>query len=155
MADTLRKLGELLLSSIPTIIFLAIVWAAYRLIVHRKLEQVLAERRARTAGAMEQARAEIGKAEARTAEYEEQVRLAKSQIFASQEAFRRKVLEERNRGLGDARKQAEAKVKSARADMEKEVAAAKQTLEVQAGVLADQIIATVLPPAAAAGGRRD
>jgi len=153
MADTLRKLGELLLSSIPTIIFLAIVWAAYRLIVHRKLEQVLAERRARTAGAMEQARSEIGKAEARTAEYEEQVRLARSQIFANQEAFRRRILEERNRGLDAARKQAEARVKSARADIEKEVAGAKQTLEVEAAVLAEQIIATVLPPAAAVGGR--
>ena len=44
MNETVRQLGELLLSSIPTIIFLLIVWVAYRMIVHKRLEQVLGER---------------------------------------------------------------------------------------------------------------
>jgi len=56
MEDILREIGELLLSSIPTIIALLIVWTAYRLIVHTRLQQVLAERHTLTEGAIEQAR---------------------------------------------------------------------------------------------------
>jgi hypothetical protein len=44
-------------------------------------------------------------------------------------------------------------VKKARAAMEKDTIGAKAALEQQANVLADQVIATVLKPAAAAGGR--
>jgi hypothetical protein len=42
-------------------------------------------------------------------------------------------------------------VKKARAVLESETAGAKRTLEQQASVLADQVIATVLKPAAAGG----
>ena len=44
-------------------------------------------------------------------------------------------------------------VKQARASLEKDVLAAKTSLEQQANVLADQVIEQVLRPAAAAGGR--
>ena len=86
MDATLRQLGELLLSSIPTIIFLLIVWAAYRLIVHKKLEQVLADRHTQTEGAIQRAQAEIASAEARTSEYEQRLREARSMIYNSQPA---------------------------------------------------------------------
>ena len=70
MDETLRQLGELLLSSIPAIFGLLIVWGAYRLIVYTPLQRVLGERQARTEGAIRQAQAEIASAEQRTAEYE-------------------------------------------------------------------------------------
>jgi hypothetical protein len=44
-------------------------------------------------------------------------------------------------------------VKKARAAMEKDTVGAKAALEQQANVLADQVIARILKPAAAAGGR--
>ena len=44
-------------------------------------------------------------------------------------------------------------VKKARAVLEAETADAKGALEQRASVLADQVIATILKPAAAAGGR--
>jgi F-type H+-transporting ATPase subunit b len=153
MDDTLRQIGELLLASIPTIIALLIVWSAYRLIVHTRLQQVLAERHTRTEGAIEQARVQIAAAEARTAEYEQRVREARAQIYKYLEARRQQILDERNTALVQARKQAEQKIAEARAALEKDVVAAKATLDQQAAMLADQIIATILKPAMAVGGR--
>jgi len=151
--DTLNQLGELLLSSIPAIIGLLIVWAAYGGLVYRPLQKVLAERQARTEGAIQQAQAEIASAEARTAEYEQRVREARTQIYLSQEAQSRRMMQERDAAIGAARKQAEAKVREARAALEKDVLAAKAGLQQQAEILADQIIESVLRPAAVAGGR--
>ena len=64
MEQTLRQLGELLLGSVPTIILLALLYTLYAFLVHRPLMAVLAERRARTQGAMEKARADIAAADA-------------------------------------------------------------------------------------------
>ena len=153
MDDTLRQIGELLLASIPTIIGLLIVWAAYRLIVHTRLQQVLAERHTRTEGAIEEARTQIASAEARTAEYEQRVREARAQIYKYLEARRQQILDERNAALAAARKQAEQMIAQARTALEKDVVGAKGVLDQQAAVLADQIVATILRPAAAVGGR--
>jgi F-type H+-transporting ATPase subunit b len=152
MEDTLREIGELLLSSVPTIIALLIVWTAYRLIVHPRLQQVLAERHTRTEGAMEQARLAISSAEARTAEYELRVREARGQIYKEQQARRQQMLDERQTALTQARQQAQEMVATARAALEKDVVAAKAGLHHQAGQLADQIIGKVLKTAAATGG---
>ena len=52
-----------MLGAAPTMVLLLLV-IAYGLLVRRPLERVLAERRARTTGAVEQARAAISDAEA-------------------------------------------------------------------------------------------
>jgi F-type H+-transporting ATPase subunit b len=153
MDAILRQIGELLVNSIPTIISVLILWIAYRFIVHGKLRQVLEQRHALTEGAMERAQQEIATAEQRTAEYERRVREARSQIFKTQQANRQRVMEERNAALAESRQRAGEMVKKARAVLEAETADAKGSLEQQASLLADQVIATVLKPAAAAGGR--
>lgn len=149
----LRQIGELLVKSIPTIISMLILWTAYTFLVHKKLQQVLAQRHALTEGAIEQAQQEIAIAEKRTAEYEQRVRDARSHIYKTQQANRQRVMDERNAALAESRKNAGEMVKQARAALEKDTIQAKAALEQQANVLADQVIATVLKPAAAAGGR--
>ena len=151
--DTLRQLGELLLASIPTIICLLIVWGAYRTIVQKKLQQVLAERHARTEGAIQQAQEAISRAEARTAEYEQRLREARSQVYKLQEARRRHIMDKRSAALADAHRHADEMVKSARLALENDVKQAKDTLERQAEALAAQIIDSILKPVAAAGSR--
>src|SRR5215472_4373425 len=112
--DTLQQLGELLLTSIPTVAFLLIIWFAYRKLVHKKLEHVLSERHARTEGAMQQAQAAIARAETRTAEYEQRLREAQSEVCRTQDARRRHIMEKRNTALAEARRHAEAMVKHSR-----------------------------------------
>lgn len=153
MTDILRQVGQLLISAIPTAIGLMVVWAGYRFIVHGKLQQVLEQRHALTEGAIQRAQQEIADAEARTAEYEQKVREARTQIYQQQQAYRQRVLEQRNAALAEARRNAGDMVKQARAALEKDVLAAKASLEQQANVLADQVIQQVLRPAAAAGGQ--
>ena len=63
MDETLRQLGGLLLGSIPTIIFFVLLYAIYTVLVHKPLVRVLAERRSKTEGAIEQARKAIALAE--------------------------------------------------------------------------------------------
>jgi F-type H+-transporting ATPase subunit b len=153
MDTVLRQIGELLVNSIPTIIAVLIVWTAYRFIVHGKLRQVLEQRHALTEGAIERAQQEIAVAEKRTAEYEQRVREARSQIYKTQQANRQRVMDERNAALAESRQRAGEMVKKARAILEAETADAKGALVQQASVLADQVIARILKPAAAAGGR--
>jgi F-type H+-transporting ATPase subunit b len=153
MDAILRQIGELLISSIPTILSVLIVWTGYRFLVHGKLKQVLEQRHALTEGAIERAQQEIAIAEKRTAEYEERVREARAAIYKAQQANRQRLMDERNAALAEARKRAGEMVKKARVILETETTEAKATLEQQATVLADQIIAMVLRPAAVAGGR--
>ena len=56
MDETLRQVGGLLFGSIPTIFFFVALYMLYTQVVHKPLLRVLAERRSRTEGAMEQAR---------------------------------------------------------------------------------------------------
>jgi F-type H+-transporting ATPase subunit b len=156
MDETLRQVGNLLLGSVPTIIFFLVLFGLYTLIVHRPLSRVLAERRARTQGAVEKAKADIASAEARTAEYEQKLRDARLALFKAQEARRAKAAQARATVIADARKNAQAQVEHARAALEKDKTAAMSTLQAEAGRLAQEIIRTVLEPAMAttpAGGR--
>src|SRR6201981_462150 len=88
MDETLRQLGGLLLGSIPTVIMLLLLYAVYTEVVHRPLRRVLAERRSKTEGAIEKARADVAAAEARTAEYEQRLRDARVALFKYQESRR-------------------------------------------------------------------
>ena len=66
MDEILGQLGGLLLGSVPTVIFMVLLYGVYTGLVHKPLVKALAERHSRTEGAVERARADIGAAEART-----------------------------------------------------------------------------------------
>src|SRR6185369_14654984 len=153
MDALLRQIGELLLGSVPTIIFVVLLYAIYTSIVHKPLVRVLAERRAKTEGAVEKARADIAAAEARTAEYEQRLREARVAIFKAQEARRQQAMNARAAAVADARAKAQKQVELARAGIQKDKADAQTALMAEAGKLATAIIQTVLRPAAAGGGR--
>jgi len=155
MDETLRQVGELLLGSIPTIVFLVLLYATYTVLVHKPLVKVLAERRGKTEGAVEKARADIAAAEARTAEYEQRLREARVAVFKNQEALRQKALQARAAAVAEARQKAQAQVEQARAAIEQDMAAAQTGLQAESGKLAAEIIRVVLHPGTApAGGGR-
>jgi F-type H+-transporting ATPase subunit b len=149
MDETLRQLGELLLGSVPTVILLALLYALYTTIVHRPLRRVLEERRSKTEGAVEKSRADIAAAEARTSEYEQQLREARATVFRAQEARRKAALDARTAALNEARNQAQAQVQAAKADIQKDRGAAQVGLQAEAQTLAAEIIRRVLEPAGA------
>ena len=149
MDDTLKQLGELLLGSVPTVILLALLYALYTTIVHKPLQRVLAERRSKTEGAVEQSRADIAAAEARTSEYEQKLREARAAVFRAQEARRQAVLQARTNALNEARSKAQAQVQAAKKDIENDRVAAEKGLPAEAAALAQAIVRRVLQPAGA------
>ena len=156
MDETLRQIGGLLLGAVPTVIFFLLLFGLYTVLVHKPLTRVLAERRARTQGAIEKARADVAVAEARTSEYEQKLRDARVALFKAQEARRAKASQLRAQAVANARYKAQTQIEAARTEIEQSKAAAKQNLEAEAGRLATEIIRTVLEPAmsqAPAGGR--
>ena len=157
MDETLRQVGELLLGSIPTIIFMVLLYAIYTMLVHKPLVKVLAERRGKTEGAVEKARADIAAAEARTAEYEQRLREARVTVFKNQEALRQQALQARAAAVAEARTKAQVQVEQARAAIENDKATAQAGLQAESGKLAAEIIRIVLQPGTtrtpAGGGR--
>jgi len=149
MDQTLRQLGELLLGAVPTVILLATLYILYTFLVHRPLTAVLAERRNRTQGAMEKARADIAAAEARTAEYEQRLREARATVFRAQEARRKAALDARTTALNEARNKAQAQVQAAKTDIRKDRDAAQGGLQAEVQTLAAEIMRRVLEPAGA------
>src|SRR5277367_5866662 len=110
MNEILGQLGGLLLGSVPTIIFVVLLYGIYTALVHKPLLKVLEERHSRSEGAIEKARADIAKAEARTADYEQRLREARMSIFKSQEARRQQALQARAAAVAEARTRAQSQV---------------------------------------------
>jgi F-type H+-transporting ATPase subunit b len=138
------------------VILLGMVFAFYTLLVHRPLTAVLAERRSRTQGAMEKARADIAAAEARTSDYEQRLREARLKIFKNQEARRQQAMQSRAEVVNRARARAQEQVKEARAGIEQAKQQILLSLQAEAGQLAYEIVRTVLRPVAGpnqVGGR--
>ena len=156
MDETLRQIGELLLGAVPTVFLLGLLYLCYRVLLHRPLEAVLAERRSKTQGAIEQAQADIASADARVAEYEQRLRDARVAVYQAQESRRRQFQEATAAALAAARAKADAMVRQTRADVEKDVAAARTGLEAESDKLAAAVLRAILKPAAgaaSAGGR--
>lgn len=149
MDKTLQQLGELLLGAVPTVILLALLYALYTAIVHKPLQRVLAERRSKTEGAVEKSRADIAAAEARTSEYEQKLREARAAVFRAQEVRRQAALQARTSALNEARSKAQVQVQAAKADIERDRAAAEQALPAESAALAQEIARRVLQPAGA------
>jgi F-type H+-transporting ATPase subunit b len=150
MDKIVRQLGELLLGAVPTTILLALLYSLYTVLVHKPLTAVLAERRARTEGALEKARADIAAADARTADYEQRLREARLKIFKSLEARRQQATQLRAEAAAQARARAQEQVKSARAAIDQDKQEAMAKLRADAEKLAGEIVRMVLRPVGAA-----
>ncbi|HXS77152.1 MAG TPA: ATP synthase F0 subunit B [Terracidiphilus sp.] len=148
MEDIVQQVGALLLGAVPTILLFVVLVAAYQLLVQGPLNRVLAERRARTEGAVENAHKAIADAEAKAAEYADKLRLARAEIFKMREQRAKQRNSEREAALDETRKAAVVKVTQSRTEIEAETEGARQSIQVSAGELASQVVRAVLPLAA-------
>ena len=131
-------------------VLLLLLYALYQNLVRKPLERMLAERRARTEGALQKARGDVAVAEARTQEYEQKLRDARVAIFKLQEARRQQAQQMRAKALGEARVRAQQQIREARAALDQDMAQARASLQGEAERLASEIIRTILKPAEAA-----
>lgn len=154
MDELLRQLGDFALGAIPTLIIFIVLVLAYRIILYGKLLKMRAERRERTAGAIERARLAVAEADLRSQEYEAKLRAARAEIFKRREQRIQQLNAEREQAVEAARLAAQERVRAAQLSLAAQAAEARKQIEASAGQLATQVLAAVLPGAAAAESSR-
>jgi F-type H+-transporting ATPase subunit b len=147
-----QQLGGLFLASLPTLFLFIFLVIAYQVLVQGPLSRTLRERRARTAGAVEEADKAIAAAAAKTDDYANKLRQARAEVFRAREQRLQHAAQERESLLDQARKAATKKVLEARLALESEAKAAQTVVMASADQLAEQVVRAVLP--ATAGGSR-
>jgi len=145
MQEIIQQVGEFLLGSIPTLIL-------FKFLVQGPLSRTLAERRARTSGAVDDANKAIAAAEAKAEDYASKLRHARAEVFKVREQRLQQWAHERDTVLDAARKKALQRVLEAKVALESEADGARKTLMAGADQLAEQVVRAVMP--ATAGGSR-
>ena len=145
MDQILNQLGGLVLGAVPTMVLFILLVIVYGFLVRRPLERILAERRARTSGAVEQARGAIAAAEANTTAYEDKLRAAKSEIFQARDQKLKQWNAEREAALEEVRNSTKQRVVTAKLDIEKSASDARNQIDSVSGELSAKILNAVLP----------
>src|SRR6185437_4228847 len=145
MEEILNQLGGLVLGSVPTMVLFILLVIAYGLLVRRPLDRVLAERRARTTGAVEQARGAIAAAEAETSAYEEKLRNAKAAIFQARDQKLKQWNAERDAAIEQVRQATQERIRVAKQDIEQSATTARSQIEGMSAELSSRILSAVLP----------
>jgi F-type H+-transporting ATPase subunit b len=143
-SSLLRQVGDLVITSLPTLFLFFLLYHYLRRFFFSRIEDVLKQRRAATAGTREAAGQSLKRAEAKAAEYEEKLRAARSEIYKDQERQRQRWREEQAAAVGAARERTSAQLEEAKASLREKTAEAKAQLGAESDALAEQIARVVL-----------
>jgi F-type H+-transporting ATPase subunit b len=141
-----HQLGELFLQAVPTVLIILFFYFILRALFFKPLLQVMAEREARTAGAQKAAEAAQVAAAEKVKQYQDALRQARGQVYAEQEAARKKLLDERAVQLKEARAKAAGEVSAAKDRVARELAAARRDVEATVAELSAEIARRILQP---------
>ena len=149
MQAIVHQLGELFLQAVPTVLIILLFYFILRAIFFKPLLAVMAERDARTVGAQKASEAAQAAAADKVKQYRDALRQARGQVYAEQEAARKKLLDERAMQIKEARTRAAGEVSAAKARVAAELAAARRDVETTVAQLSAEIARRILqtPPA--------
>lgn len=153
MGEIASQLGQLLVQSIPTIVFVLFLVAFLNRLFFKPLSQTLDARAKATSGALADARQQAERADATFAEYEKAIQAARQEIYQHREEVRREALSKRDSRIHDERSRADSRVNEAQADLEKETALAKLELQAATDSLAVEVADSLFAPRLAPGGQ--
>ena len=148
MQVIVHQLGELFLQAAPTVLIILLFYFILRALFFKPLLAVMTERDARTVGAQKDSAAAQAAAGEKVKQYQEALKQARGQVYAEQEAARKKLLEERAAQIKDARTRAAGEVSAAKERVAKELAAARRDVETTVVQLSAEIARRMLqsPP---------
>ena len=132
------------LAAIPTVVILFLFYLFMRWSFFLPMERVLSERHKRAEGARQEAEASRVAAHEKLRVYNEALRKARGEIFASQESARRQVLDARQTAVNAARTAAQAELRSAKMALAAEVDATRSLLQQSSDTLAEEIAESLL-----------
>ncbi len=144
MEATLHALSGILLRAIPTFGLVILLHFYLKYIFFGPLEKVLTERYRASEGARKAADESVCKAEARAAEYENALRVARAEIYQSQEAAHKQLEAQRSELVAAARQRADAAIAEAKQQLAGDVSAAKLELSAESDRLAERIVDSLL-----------
>ena len=155
MQAIVHQLGELFLQAVPTVLIILLFYSILRAIFFKPLLAVMAERDTRTVGAQQAAEAAQAAAGEKIKQYQDALRKAREQVYAEQEAARKKLLDERATQIKDARARAAGEVSTAKAGVVAELEAARREIESAVAQLSAEIARRILqaPPRPGAPAR--
>ncbi|HKV62907.1 MAG TPA: ATP synthase F0 subunit B [Candidatus Acidoferrum sp.] len=150
-----HQLGELFLQAVPTVLIILFFYFILRAVFFKPLLAVMAERDARTVGAQKASEAAQIAAADKVKQYQEALRQARGQVYAEQEAARKKLLDERAAQIKEARTRAAGEVTAAKARVAAELAAARREVETTVAQLSGEIVRRILQAPPSSGPVRE
>ncbi|MGB8477153.1 MAG: ATP synthase F0 subunit B [Candidatus Acidiferrum sp.] len=145
MQEMVHQLGELFLQAVPTVLIILVFYFIFRALFFKPLLKVMAERDARTVGAQKAAETAQAAAAEKNKQYQEALKQARAQVYAGQEAARKKMLDERAERIKEARSAAAAQVATAKERIAGEFTAARREIETSVVQLSEEIAGRILP----------
>lgn len=144
MQEIVHQLGELFLQAVPTVLIILLFYIILRAIFFKPLLAVMAERDSRTVGAQKAAEAAEAAAAEKVKQYQEALKQARGQVYAEQEAARKKLLDERTAHLKESRTKASGEVSVGKERVAGELSAARRDVEATVGQLSAEIARRIL-----------
>ncbi len=142
--EIINQLGELFLAAVPTVIIVFLFYFFLRWSFFKPIARVLEERHKRAEGALAEAEASRAVAREKQHVYAESLKKAHAEIYAAQEAQRRRALDERQSAINQARSSAQSALQQAKKQIAAEVQAAQAELAGSSAALANEIADAVL-----------
>jgi F0F1-type ATP synthase membrane subunit b/b' len=144
MQEIVHQLGELFLQAVPTAVIVLVFYVVLRFLFFKPVLAVMAEREARTAGAHKAAEVAQAAAAEKMKQFQDALKKARAQVYAEQEAARKRLLDERAAQLKDVRTKTSHEVSVAKQRVARELAEARREVEAGTGQLAAEIARRVL-----------
>lgn len=151
MGALFDQLGHLFLQTVPTVIFVFLLFIILDRIFFRPLTAVLKQREESTVGALARAREQTAEADSKARQYDEAFQAARQEVYRQREADRRTNMEQRDTALRKGREQAEALIRDGQAALAEEVGRAKGELDAACQPLAEEISQSLLGPDSGSG----
>ena len=144
MSSTLQALADLLIRSVPTIIFFIVLTYYLKYMFFRPLQKVLDERRKATEGVRGLASEANEAADRQLSEFEQALQRARTEIYKYNDDLRRQWNEEQLVLLDQARAEAAEKLKAAKQLINEELKQADAELSASIEPLSEEIIQMLL-----------
>jgi len=144
MEQTLQALSGILLNAIPTALILVILHFYLKFVLFKPLQEVLKKRHELTKGARQAATDSLAAAERKAQDFEAKFRDARAVVYKEQEDTRKGWMDDQAKQVADGQARTAETLAAARAQLEADTVAAKQSLVETSAVLADKIATTVL-----------
>lgn len=152
MIEILHQLVELFFEALPIIILVFLFYLFLNSFFFKPLLAAMDEREKRIAGAKEEAEAAQAAARDEMSRYNEEMKKARAEIYAEQEAARQAALDERAKLLRTLRARNQEQIEEAKQRIASEYEAARAEVEKESPALASQIMMMILERSGPANG---